>query len=103
VAEFVIAAILALFGFRSLLFWWRRGFPAESGGELVLYALHVTARVGTWFALAAFFVGFAIVDYDPEGRLGWYVLVLIALAGVQLLTSFFLSRRPGQGPGPEQG
>lgn len=94
-AEFIFAGILTLFGLRSLAFWWRREFRPDSVGEHLLYVLHVTARVGIWFALAGFFVGFAVVDYDPQGRLGWYLLVLIGLAAVQLLTSFFLSRSPG--------
>jgi hypothetical protein len=95
VPEFVIAGILGIFGLRSLAFWLRREFRPASTRDHLLYVLHVTARVGMWFALAGFFVGFAIVDYDPQGRLGWYLLVLIGLAGVQLLTSFFLTRRPG--------
>jgi hypothetical protein len=99
VAEFLIAGILVLFGLRSLAFWWRREFQPESAAEQVLYVLHVTARVGMWFALAGFFVGFAVVDYDPQGRLGWYFLVLIALAGAQLLTSFYLTKGSGSKAG----
>jgi hypothetical protein len=99
VAEFVIAGILGIFGLRSLAFWWRRDFRPESAGEQVVYVLHVTARVGMWFALAGFFVGFAVVDYDPQGRLGWYLLVLIGLAGTQLLTSFYLTKGSGSKTG----
>ena len=65
--------------------------------EHLLYALHVTARVGIWFALAGFFVGYALVD-DPQ-QLGWFALVVIGLAGVQLLSAFYLSRTPRSTPG----
>jgi len=94
VPEFAVAGLLGLMGLRSLAYWWRRDFVATSVGEHLLYVVYATARVGIWFALAGFFVGYAVVDYGPQG-LGWYALVIIALAGVQLLTSFFLSRGVG--------
>jgi hypothetical protein len=56
--------------------------------ESVLYALHVTARVGLWFAFAGFFVGYALVD-EPQS-LRWYVLVPLGLAAIQLLTALAL-------------
>jgi hypothetical protein len=106
VPELIAAGILGLLGLRSLSFWWRRDFGPETPGEQVLRIAFVTARVGTWFALAAFFVGYAVVDYDPGG-LGWYLLFLIGLASIQLLTSFFLSRGPrsprGAGRPPAEG
>src|SRR5207245_908332 len=71
IPEFVIAGLLALLGLRSLRKWMGRQFPATSTSEQVLYALNVTARVGMWFALAGFFVAYALVD-DPQG-LGWYL------------------------------
>jgi hypothetical protein len=97
VPEFVVAAALTLLGLRSLRRWMRVRFEAGSVGEHLLYALHVTARVGVWFALAGFFVGYAVVD-DPQ-KLGWFALVVIGLAGVQLLSAFYLSRSPGSTPG----
>jgi hypothetical protein len=97
VPEFVLASALTLLGLRSLRRWMRTRFEAESMGEHLLYALHVTARVGIWFALAGFFVGYALVD-DPQ-QLGWFALVVIGLAGVQLLSAFYLSRSPRSTPG----
>lgn len=104
VPEFVVAGLLGLMGLRSLRKWMRVSFDAGSLGEQILFALNVTARVGTWFVLAGFFVGYAVVD-DPQ-RLGWFFFVLIAVAGVQLLTSFYLGRwsaslRRESNPGPE--
>ena len=97
VPEYIVAAALTLLGLRSLRKWMRVHFEAESIGQHLLYALHVTARVGVWFALAGFFVGYALVD-DPH-QLGWFALVVIGLAGVQLLSAFYLSRTPRSTPG----
>lgn len=88
--ELVVAGLLVLIGVRSLSKWLRVRFPARSMGERVLFSLNATARVGLWFAFAGFFVGQALVD-EPGG-LRWYVLVLIGLAGVQLLTTLALAR-----------
>jgi len=90
IPERVIAGIFVLFGLRSLRKWMSRRFQAVSVGDQVLFSVYVSSRVGMWFALAGFFIGYAFVD-EPQS-LGWYVLVLIALSGVQLLSSFFLSR-----------
>ena len=92
VVELVVAGILALAGIRSLVRWLGRDFDASSATEQVLYALHATSRVGGWLALAGFFAGYALVS-DPM-RFGWYILVPIALAGIQLLTGLLLSRSP---------
>lgn len=92
VVEFLVAGILALTGVRSLVSWFRNEFEAASVTEQILYSLHVTSRVGTWFALAGFFAGHALVD-EPQ-RFGWYVFVLIGLGGMQLLTGLLLARAP---------
>lgn len=94
--ELVVAAALVFVGIRSLRRWMRIRFDAASTLEQVVYALHVTARVGTWFALAGFFVGYAVVD-EPQS-FGWYVFVIVGLASVQLLTSFALWRSAGGAP-----
>jgi hypothetical protein len=97
VVELVLAAVLALMGVRSLVRWVRRGYRPASTGESILYALHVTARVGLWFAFAGFFAGYALID-EPQG-LRWYVLVPLGLAAIQLLTALAL----GMGKPPAAG
>jgi hypothetical protein len=101
IPEFVIAGLLALLGLRSLRKWMGMRFPATSTKEQVVYALNVTTRVGMWFALAGFFVGYALVD-DPQG-LGWYLFVLLGLASVQLLSTFYLGRSTLLPDGPRTG
>ena len=95
IAAFVVAAFLLLLGVRSLVRWFGTHFEAASGTEQLLYSLHVTARVGIWFALGAAFLGYALVDNPQEFT--WFVAVPMVLAGTQLLTSVLLSRSP---PGP---
>jgi hypothetical protein len=90
IAELAVAALFTLFGVRSLARWMRRGFRARTAGESVLFALHVTARVGMWFAFAGFFAGYALVD-EPQS-LRWYVMVPLSLAAVQFLTALVLGR-----------
>jgi hypothetical protein len=94
VPELVIAGVLFLLGVRSLVHWLRVEFPAESASEHVLFALHVTARVGTWFGLAAAFLGYALVP-EPQ-RYRWFLAVILVLGGIQLLTAASLGLQPGQ-------
>jgi hypothetical protein len=93
----VIGALLLLVGLWSLLKWMRTEFAADSRRDRILYAAHVSARVGLWFGFAAFFFGLALVD-EPAG-FTWFLVVPLALAGVQLITGVAL----GQGPGREDG
>jgi hypothetical protein len=97
VFELVVAGVLSAFGVRSLVQWLGRTFDAASMGEHLLYLLHVTARVGMWFAVAAVFAGYALLD-EPQ-HLRAYLLLLIALPAVQLLTAFALWRSPRGEPG----
>ncbi len=97
VVELIVAAIFVFFGVLSLLKWLRTDFDADSTRDRVLYALHVTCRVGMWFALAGFFVGYALVD-EPS-NLRWYFLVPLVLAGIQFLTGVILSRSDYTAPG----
>jgi hypothetical protein len=99
VPEFVIAGILVALGLRSLRRWMRTEFRAESPAEQVLYSAHVFSRVGMWFAVAGLFVGYALVE-DPQS-LGWYVFVLLGLAGLRLMSSFYLWRSSPRPEGPE--
>src|SRR6266542_2526711 len=59
--EMIVAGAFALVGLFSLRKWLRVDFEAASGGERIIYAIHVTARVGLWFAFAGFFFGYALV------------------------------------------
>src|SRR5437588_6023568 len=93
VFEFVVAALLLLGAIRSLVTWFRTDFDAVSAGERVLFAVQASARVGTWLAFAAVFLGYAVVS-EPQG-LWWFAIVPLALAGVQLLTGAQLSRPRG--------
>jgi hypothetical protein len=96
--ELAIAALLALGGMRSLRSWMARDVSQPSVGERLVWALHVTARVGLWFAFAGFFVGYALIE-NPY-RFRWYVMVVLGLAALQLLTGLALWRWPaGKEPG----
>ena len=92
VAAFIVAGVLVLLGIRSVVRWFGTHFEAASGAEQLLYSLHVTARVGIWFALGAAFLGYALVDEPQEFT--WFVAVPLVLAATQLLTSVLLSRSP---------
>ena len=96
VVGLVIAGALVLLGIRSLVRWLRSGFEPSSAGERVLYSLHLTARVGMWFAFAGFFAGEALTD-DPVG-FRWYIMVPLLLAAVQMLTALALARGSGGPP-----
>jgi hypothetical protein len=90
IPELVLAGLLLLAGVWSLVKWMRTAFAADSWGERVLYLVHVTARVGLWFAFAAYFLGLALVD-DAEG-FTWFLLIPLALAGLQLVTGVALGQ-----------
>ena len=98
VVSAVVAALLVLVGVRSVMRWFQTHFEAASFTEQLLYSLHVTARVGVWFALSAAFLGYALVDRPQEFT--WFVAVPAVLAGMQLLTSVLLARSPSP---PENG
>jgi apolipoprotein N-acyltransferase len=97
VAALVIAAILTLFGIRSLVTWLRTPFEPKSAGEGALFAVHAAARVGIWLAFAGLFAGFALVD-DPASIRG-FALIPLFLAAIQLIAAMAL-RREGSGPEP---
>jgi hypothetical protein len=110
VPELVVAAILAVLGVRSLVHWVRHPLEAAGAGEHALFALHVTARVAMWLALAGLFVLYAVVEttdpvtgrqetavgrafVDAARRFAWTYPVLIGIAAVQFVTGWFLGRR----------
>lgn len=97
VLEIVIGTILALLGVWSMVRWVRRDFPAASLRQRLLYAVHVTTRVGLWFGFAGFFFGLALID-EP-GHLTWYVVLLLVLAGLQLITAVALRQSSDRSEG----
>ena len=96
VPELVVGSGLVLLGLRSLARWLRVEFVTDSWREQVLYSLHVATRVGLWFAFAGFFFGLALVD-QPR-RFTWYLLVPVAMAGLQLVTAVALGGGLAAGP-----
>jgi len=104
-----VAGVFAGLGFRSLVYWIRRPFEGRTAGGHALFALHVTARVGAWFALATLFVLYSTVaTVDPitgerivaEGRAftdaakrySWFYLILLSLGALQFVSGWFLGR-----------
>ena len=96
--EIVVAAVLAAGGIRSLSVWSRRRFEGTDVVDHLLYALHVTGRVGTWFTLAGVFViyGVTSIGRRPTSELGalrWYAVVPIVFTTMQFLAAVSLGRR----------
>ena len=90
VVELAIACLFVAGGFRSFLRWRGTDIEGPRAWERALLALHLTARIGMWMAFAGLFVGYALVD-EPR-QLGWFVLVPITLAALQLLSGLALWR-----------
>lgn len=97
--ELAVAGVFALGGFRSLWVWTRRPFEGQDVRDHALYALHLTGRIGLWFALAGLFLIFASVRtrgraaLDDLARHRWYLIVPLALAALQLVAGWYLGRR----------
>jgi hypothetical protein len=90
VLEFVIGVMFALGGLRSLWRWSRRHLQARAPMDHLLFALYVTGRVGLWFAFAALFIGYALIDQVDRFR--WFILLPISLSAMQLIGGVFLGR-----------
>jgi uncharacterized membrane protein len=88
--ELAIGVVLVVLGLRSLWRWSRTPLESASPSDHLLYALYVTGRVGLWFAFAAVFFGYAVID-DVE-RFRWFVLIPICLAAMQLVGGVLLGR-----------
>jgi uncharacterized membrane protein len=88
--ELAIGAVLAVLGLRSLWRWSRTPLDSASPSDHLLYALYVTGRVGLWFAFAAVFIGYAVID--DVGRFRWFVLIPICLSAMQLVGGVLLGR-----------
>jgi hypothetical protein len=98
VLELVAAGVFAAGGVRSLWIWSRRRFEGTDVVDHLLYALHLTGRIGLWFAFSGFFIlsAAASVDDKPTSELDryrWYVLVPLILAAMQLLGGLALAHR----------
>ena len=96
--ELAIAAVLVLFGLRSLMVWIRRPFQSRSLKDHALYALWITGRVGLWLSVAGIFVISAAIDVqgraftDEWSRYRWYIFVPLGLAVTQLVAGYLLGR-----------
>ncbi len=105
VVELSLAGLLAVGGLRSLWAWSRRRFEGVDLVDHLLYALHLTGRVGLWFSLAGLFVIYASVDahgqpaMDELDPFRWYLIVPLGLAGLQLVAGWFLGHREPREPG----
>lgn len=99
VLELGLASLFVLGGLRSLWTWSRRGFAGTDAVDHLLYAVHLTGKVGLWFAFAGFFALYASSDaqgraaIDELARFRWYALVPMSLAAMQLVAGVLLSRR----------
>lgn len=115
VAEAIVAAVLAAFGARSLVYWLRRPFETADLRDHLLFAAYLTGRIGLWFSLAGLFL---LLSFDTgtrfargsgeefaeyASRYGWYVIVFAALSSMQLVAGFFLGRRAGGARSRDEG
>jgi hypothetical protein len=89
VPELVIAGVCGALGVRSVVVSLRRQFEPVDLRDRLLYALYVSSRAGWWFTLGLFFLGYGLVEQPQDLR--WFLLVPIALAGIQLLSSLGLA------------
>lgn len=99
IVELSIGIALAAGGARAIWVWSRRSFGGVDLVDHVLYALHLTGRIGLWFAFAGFFLIYASLDVRGRAALDeleayrWYLLVPLVLAAMQLVGGWFLGRR----------
>ena len=94
VPEVMIAGVCGALGARSLVVTLRRPFEPADLRDRLLYALYVTCRAGWWLTLGFFFLGYGLVEEPQDLR--WFLLVPIALAGIQLLASLGLAHGGSQ-------
>lgn len=105
--ELVVAGVLAVIGVRTAVKVAREPFPARDLTDHFLYALHLTGRVGLWFAFALVFLMFG--TSDAQGRAfademrdqRWVLFLIVALAAMQFLGGWFLGRRLEPPTGPD--
>jgi hypothetical protein len=108
--ELVVAAVFAALGVRAAVRIARQPFVGEDLTDHLLYAMHVTGRVGLWFTFALIFLVFG--TSDAQGRAfgdemrdqRWLLGVVLVMGALQFLGGYFLSRRGGRadrGPSPE--
>ena len=108
--ELVAAALFALLGVRSIVYWLRHPIDDLVGRrDLVLYALFVMARAGVWFGLTGLFLLFASVETrgraftDDAAELNWYIVVLLVPISLQFVTGYLLGRSRGRPEPPSDG
>jgi hypothetical protein len=99
IVELVAAILFAVAGIRSVWSWVRRPIEGSDVVDHLLYALFVVGRSGLWFAIGGLFLIYASIPtrgraaIDDFQAYRWYIVVPLALAGLQLLAGFALGRR----------
>ena len=96
--EWTVAGLFAALGLRSLAHWLRRPFESRALSDQLLYGLWILSRAGLWFAVAGIFAISASINYrggaflDQWKDYRWYILVPLAFAAIQAITSQALGR-----------
>jgi hypothetical protein len=88
--ELVLAGLFLMFGLISAVNSLREARPIDDPRVRFLVAVHDSAKAGFWLALAAFFLGFALIEEPQAFR--WFALLPVAMAGLRLVTAALLSR-----------
>jgi uncharacterized membrane protein len=100
VLEMVAVVVFTALGLRSAWYWIRRPFASREVADHLLYAMHVTGRVGLWFALAGGFALVLLLDMQVRANeYRWYLLLPGLLAFLQLIAAVLLSRRGDEDAG----
>lgn len=98
-AEAALAVVLAAVGVRRLVASLRERFDGADVGDHLLYAMHVTGRVGIWFAFAGILVLIASIDVEGRAlideftRYRYWFMLPVTLAAMRFVGGQLLARR----------
>jgi len=105
-AELAAAGLFALLGIRSIVHWLRQPIELDGRRDVVLFALFVVSRAGSWFGLMGLFLLFASVGTqgraftDDAAEFNWYAVILFVPIALHFVVAYFLRQRP---PSPPSG